>query len=101
MNALTIVPLISYFCYPFPAFLPALSVPFWLNKLHSEIWNRQDLKPKLFRKVEVTRAHYDALEDRLNQKYKICGDKWYHAKSNNVLSEKLAILETTPATTAI
>jgi hypothetical protein len=37
----------------------------WLRELHSKIWNRKDLIPQLFRTVEVTQAHYAALQKRL------------------------------------
>ncbi len=51
--------------------------------------------------MEVTRAHYDALEDSLDQKYKNRGDKQYDARRSKVLGKKLAILKTTMLTTAI
>lgn len=48
---------------------PLLPVPIapprdlsWLKELHLKIWNREDIKPRLFRKVEVTREHYDVLQ---------------------------------------
>ncbi|KAF8257274.1 hypothetical protein EI94DRAFT_1692741 [Lactarius quietus] len=41
-------------------------VPPWLTELHSKIWNRVDLTQTLTRTVEVTEAHYTALQHRLN-----------------------------------
>ena len=60
--------------------------PFWLQELHSKIWDRNDLIPTLFREVKVTRAHYDELQDRLNQKYPDRHSKEYagHALSDNL-----------------
>jgi hypothetical protein len=70
----------------------------WLKELHSKIWNREDLKPTLFRKVEVTRAHYDALQDRLNRKYPDRDFEHHNDRCHDVLSDKLDILKlTTPA----
>lgn len=43
--------------------LPCLEEP------HRNFWNRQDLEPELFLTVKVTRAHCDALQARLDQKY--------------------------------
>jgi hypothetical protein len=68
----------------------------WLKELHSKIWNREDLEPILFRKVEVTRAHYDALQDCLNQKYPDRDTEEYDGSSHNVLSDKLDILKRWP-----
>jgi len=70
----------------------------WLNELHSKIWNRGELESTLFRKVEVTQAHYDALQDRLNRQYPDRGTKGYNGSPNDVLSDKLGILKwTAPA----
>ena len=52
-----------------------------------------DLAPKLFREVEVTRAHYDELQDRLNRKHPDRNSKQYDG--GLVLSDKLDILERT------
>jgi hypothetical protein len=68
----------------------------WLEELHSKIWNREDLKPTLFRKVEVTRAHYDVLQDSLNRKYPDRTFAQYNGLSHNVLGDKLDILKSTP-----
>jgi hypothetical protein len=68
---------------------------FWLEELYSKIWNRGDLKPTLFREVEVTRAYYDALQNRLNQKYPDRGTKEYDGRTHDVLNDKLDILKRT------
>jgi hypothetical protein len=39
----------------------------WLEEVHSKIWNRKDLRPQLFRNVDVTQAHYAALQKRLKE----------------------------------
>ena len=71
---------------------------FWLSELHSKIWDREDLKPTLFRGVKVTRAYYDALQDSLNQKYPDRYTDDYDGSSHTVLSDKLDILNgPTPA----
>ena len=65
---------------------------YWLQELYSKIWNRNDLRPTLFREVKVTRAHYDELQDRLNR-------KWRKPKKDDgdVLSDKLYILNSPEA----
>jgi hypothetical protein len=37
----------------------------WLREVHKKLWNQESLRPKLFRKVEVTQSHYTALQGRL------------------------------------
>jgi len=61
----------------------------WLKEVYSKIWNRGDLKQKLFRKVEVTRAHYDELQVILDRKYPDRNDPEYDGRSHEVLSDKL------------
>jgi hypothetical protein len=79
------------------AFVRPDDVP-WLTELHSRIWSREDLKPTLFRQVEVTRAHYDTLQECLNRKYPDRNSKEYDGRSHNVLSDKLDSLKrSTPA----
>ena len=41
----------------------------WLEEIHSKIWSRNDLERDLFRKVEVTQAHYAELQKRLNSQH--------------------------------
>ena len=68
----------------------------WLKELHSKIWGRDDLIPTLFKRVEVTRANYDQLQDILNRKYKGRDDANYNG-NHNVLSDKLGFLWSLPA----
>jgi hypothetical protein len=67
----------------------------WLKELHSKIWNNEHLKPTLFRKVEITRAQYDALQDCLNQKYPDRDTEEYDGTTHDVLSDKLDVLKWT------
>lgn len=70
----------------------------WLHEVNSKIWGRQDLRSEIFRKVEVTSAHYDALQKRLKEKHPDRDLPNYNAGWNNVLSIKLEILhQTIPA----
>jgi len=39
----------------------------WLEEVHSKIWNKKELEPELFRKVEITQAHYTELQKRLKE----------------------------------
>jgi hypothetical protein len=39
----------------------------WLAEVHSKIWNREGLKPQLFRAVKVTRENYAKLQERLKE----------------------------------
>ena len=50
--------------------------------------------------MEVTRAHYDALQDSLNQKYPDRDTKEYDGSHRDVLSDKLDILKRTIAAEA-
>lgn len=77
--------------------MPSLLEP-WLYEVHSKIWGRQDLQSKIFRKVEVTAAHYDALQKRLREQHPDRNLPNYNASRNKVLSIKLEILnQTIPA----
>jgi hypothetical protein len=68
----------------------------WLEELHSKIWDCEDLKPTLYRKVEVTRAHYDVLQNGLNRKYPDRTSA-QNGLIHNVRGDKLDILKlTTP-----
>ena len=88
MNALTTI-------LSFLPSLPDLPFPLWLTDLHTNIWKRGDLKPRLFRKVKVTRAHYDALQDNLKWKYLDRDLARYDGRSHQVLRDKLDILKPT------
>jgi hypothetical protein len=67
----------------------------WLEELHSRIWSREDLEQTLFRQVEVTRAHYDELQDSLNLKYPDRDSEEYNGDGHYVISDKLDILKRT------
>jgi len=70
----------------------------WLKELHERTWNRRHLEQKLIQEVEVTRAHYDALQARLNQRNPGRNLPQYDGMGQDVLNDKLAILQsTTPA----
>ena len=64
----------------------------WLSELHGKIWNRKDRLEELLHTVEITTAHYDELQERLD---KLCPNRHnqgYIAGSKSVLSTKLDIL---------
>ena len=65
----------------------------WLKELHSKIWNRGNLKPELFRTVEVTRVDYDKLQHDLDQKISGRNLPGYDGSCNDVLSYKLDVLK--------
>jgi hypothetical protein len=65
----------------------------WLVEVHSKIWDRQDLSSELYHKVEVTVAHYDALQERLRKLHPDRDSSNYIAGANDVLSIKLEILQ--------
>ena len=67
----------------------------WLEEIHSRIWSRKALERDLFRKVEVTRAHYDELERRLNDQHPYRNLPDYNGAENNVRSIKLDVLRST------
>ena len=68
----------------------------WLKELHSKIWGRDGFIPTLFKRVEVTRANYDQLQDILNRKYMGRDDAKYNG-NHDVLSDKLGFLWSLPA----
>jgi hypothetical protein len=76
---------------------PRLHLP-WLEEVHSKIWNHKDLKPTLFRKVEVTQAHYAAFQERLKELHLNRDSPDYDGTKPDVLSVKLDFLRSlTPA----
>jgi hypothetical protein len=79
--------------------LPSLLEP-WLYEVHSKIWGHQDLQSENFRKVEVTAAHYDALQKRLREQHPDRDSPNYDG-SNDVLSIKLEILNQTMPASAL
>jgi hypothetical protein len=68
----------------------------WLKELHSEIWNRKERKPTLFRRVEVTQAHYAALQERLKELHSDRGSPGYDGNKPDVLNVKLNFLRLLP-----
>jgi hypothetical protein len=67
----------------------------WLRELHARIWGRKDLIPYHFRQAKVTRAHYDALQAKLNQKYADRDSAQYDSTNHLVVKDKLDILAST------
>jgi hypothetical protein len=65
----------------------------WLLEVHSKIWDRRDLLSELYHKVEVTVAHYDALQEHLRKLHPDRDSSDYIASANGVLSVKLDILQ--------
>lgn len=64
-----------------------------LEELHLKIWNKKELRPTLFQEVEITRAHYDALQNKLNGKHPDRDSRMYDGLGHDVLSDKLDILK--------
>ena len=71
---------------------PNLSDLPWLKEIHSKLWNRDDLRPELFRTVEVTQAHYTALQDRLKKLHSDRDSPGYNGIKSDVLRVKLDFL---------
>lgn len=75
---------------------PVLSDLPWLMEVHSNIWNREDLRPDIFRRVEVTRAHYNALQKLLKELHPD-RDSWdYNGNKADILKVKLDFLLSLP-----
>jgi hypothetical protein len=64
----------------------------WLTEVHSKFWKREDLRPDLFRKVQVTRADYDVLQLRLKQLHSDRDSPGYDANKPDVPNVKLNFL---------
>jgi len=70
----------------------------WLREVHSRIWNKNELRPQLFRTVEVTQSHYNALQQRLEKLHPNRNSPEYDPTDPDVLSAKLDFLRSpTPA----
>ena len=70
----------------------------WLKEVHSKIWNREDLRPQLFRKVKVTQEDYFALKTQLKELHPDRDSPDYDGTKLDVLSVKLNFLRSlTPA----
>lgn len=66
----------------------------WLLELHSKIWGREDRWHELFHTIEITTAHYDELQERLDKLNpdRRTGGYFARADSAGVLSTKLEVL---------
>jgi hypothetical protein len=64
----------------------------WLREPHSKIWYQKDRRPQLFRTVEVTQAHYAALQERPKERYPDRDSPDYYGNKPDVLSAKLDFL---------
>ena len=72
----------------------------WLREVHSRIWNREELRPQLFRDVLVTQSHYDALQERLEEVHPDRDSPRYDGRKFDVQRIKHDILQFfTPAET--
>ena len=65
---------------------------FWLEEVRSKIWNNNALESELFRKVEVTQAHYTELQNRLERQHPDRDSPTYDPLEHNVQSIKLDVL---------
>ena len=65
----------------------------WLMELHSKLWDRQDLRPSLFREVEITVELYHTLLERLTEIHPDRDTPNYDARASKVLSAKLQCLQ--------
>jgi hypothetical protein len=70
----------------------------WLLELHEKLWKREDLRPNLFRKVDVTIERYNALVQRLQELHPNRALQHYDASASNVLTVKLECLQSVPST---
>ena len=70
--------------------------PSWLEEVWSKIWNKERLVPQLFRKVEVTQAHYTELQRRLKQQHPDRDLPEYNGRERNVQGVKLDLLRSIP-----
>jgi hypothetical protein len=73
----------------------------WLRELHSKIRHQKDRKPQLFRTVEVTQAHYAALQERLRERYPDRNSPDYYGNKPDVLSVKLDFLRSLTSVEAL
>ena len=62
-----------------------------LPELHTKLWKQEQLQPTLFHTVDVTRAHYAELQNRLNAAEEKRNSENYITK--NIISIKLDILQ--------
>ena len=64
----------------------------WLKEVHSKIWNKKELEPDLFRKVEVTKMHYIELRNRLKVQHSDRDFSEYDGRKHTVRDVKLDVL---------
>ena len=64
----------------------------WLEELHSKIWKRKEVEPKLFRRVRVTRDHYTELQNLLKGQHPDRDSPEYDGRVHDVQSAKLDFL---------
>jgi hypothetical protein len=64
----------------------------WLIELHSKIWNKERLRPELFREVKVTYADYTALQELLKERRSGRHEPDDNGSKPDVLSVKLTFL---------
>jgi hypothetical protein len=72
----------------------------WLAEVHSKVWNREGLKPQLFRAVKVTQEDYAKLQECLKEVHQNRGSPYDHdfVKKADVERVKLDFLRSlTPA----
>ena len=65
----------------------------WLEEVHSKVWDKKELEPKLFRTVNITRTHYTQLQERLKQQNPDRDLPGYDGRLHNVRSLKLKFLQ--------
>ena len=58
---------------------------------NAKIWNRKDRRQELYHIVEITAAHYNELQARLDKLYPDRHTRDYHAGTEGVLSTKLEL----------
>ena len=64
----------------------------WLEEVRSKIWHKNELELDLFRKVEVTQAHYVELQKHLKVQHPDRDLPEYNGRKHNVQSVKLDVL---------
>ena len=69
----------------------------WLKEVQSKIWNKERLVLELFRKVEVTQAHYTELQRRLKEQHPGRDLPEYDGREHNVGGVKLDFLRSIPS----
>ncbi len=68
----------------------------WLAEVHSKVWNREGLKPQLFREVKVTGGDYAALQECLKELHPDRDSRYYYGDNVDVKNAKLDFLQSLP-----